>query len=391
MPWTDLINQERAIETLQRALAGGRVAHAYLFYGPDGVGKRAVALEFAKALLCEQGGDTACGTCDACRKVSRMIHPDVHLLIPYPSDADLNEVGERLQQVAQHSYRAIDYVRRPSLSDPSQSSNKQAFYSIKRINDAFRRSMSYKPLEGRYQIAVITDADLMRTEAANAFLKLLEEPGPQTIFILTTSRPDRLLPTILSRCQRLRFDPLPAEGIEQALIEQDDVDPAYAATLARMADGSYTRALDLAENDALMADRDFVVDFMRMSYARHTDHLADLIQQLGKLGRERVKGVLQLMLSWIHDLVLFDAMGPQAMLVNVDQAEAIARFCRNVPQADLEAMLRLVEETIELVERNVHLSLVLTGLAMALGRAMRESHSGRLYIPLTEQDAFAVG
>jgi DNA polymerase-3 subunit delta' len=293
--------------------------------------------------------------------------------------------------VAQHPYRAIDYVRRPSLSDPSQTSNKQAFYSIKRINDAFRRSMSYKPLEGRYKIAVITDADLMRTEAANGFLKLLEEPGPQTIFMLTTSRPDRLLPTILSRCQRLRFDPLPAEGIEHALIERDDVEPGYAATLARMADGSYTRALDLAENEALMADRDFVVQFMRMSYARHTDHLADLIQQLGKMGRERIKSVLRLMLSWIRDLVLFDAMGTQATLVNVDQADGIGKFCHNVPDADLEAMLRLVEETIELVERNVHLNLVLTSLAMALGRAMRESHSGHLYVPLAEQDTFAVG
>ena len=391
MAWTSLINQERAIETLQRALAGGRVAHAYLFYGPDGVGKRAVALEFAKALLCKQGSDTACDTCDACRKVSRMLHPDVHLLIPHPSDADLNEVGERLQELAKHPYRAIDYVRRPSLSDPSQSSNKQAFYSIKRINDAFRRSMSYKPLEGRYKIAVLTDADLMRTEAANAFLKLLEEPGPQTIFILTTSRPDRLLPTILSRCQRLRFDPLPADGIEQALIERDEVEPGYAATLARMADGSYTRALDLAENDALMADRTLVVDWMRMSFLRHTDHLTDLIQQLGKLGRERVKHVLRLMLSWIRDLVLFDAMGQHAQLVNVDQAEAIGKFCRNVPDADLEAMLHLIEEAIELVERNVHLNLVLTALAMALGRAMRGSHSGHLYTPLAEQDAFAVG
>ncbi|HMB92018.1 MAG TPA: hypothetical protein VKP65_14280, partial [Rhodothermales bacterium] len=86
-----------------------------------------------------------------------------------------------------------------------------------------------------------------------------------------------------------------------------------------------------------------------------------------------------------------DAMGQQAHLVNVDQAEAIANFCRNVPDADLEAMLRLVEEAIELVERNVHLNLLLTALAMALGRAMRGSHSGHLYMPLAEQDAFAVG
>ena len=99
MPWSDLIDQRRVTETLQRAVAGGRVAHAYLFYGPDGVGKRAVALELARTLQCEHGGDTACGTCSACTKVSRMMHPDVHVLLPYPSDADPSDVAERLQRI----------------------------------------------------------------------------------------------------------------------------------------------------------------------------------------------------------------------------------------------------------------------------------------------------
>ncbi len=391
MPWTDLVNQQRVLETLQRAIAGGRVAHAYLFYGPDGVGKRAVAMAFARALQCEQGGTAACGACRACTKVARMVHPDVHLLIPYPSDADLDEVAERLQRVAAHPYAAVDFVRRPSLSDPTKTSNKQAFYSIKRINEELRRSMSYKPLEGRYKVVVMTDADLMRVEAASAFLKLLEEPTPQTVFLLTTSRPDRLLPTIVSRCQRLRFDPLPAEGIERALVERDGLAPGPAAALARMADGSYTRALDLAENADLMADRELVVAYLRLAYAGHPERLAGLIEQLGRMGRERLKGLLRLALRWLRDLVLFDTMGADAPLVNVDQAEAIAKFCRNVPEADLEAMTRLVEEAVELVERNVHLALVLTALAHALGRAMRGPHSGRLFVPLAEHDAFAVG
>jgi len=391
MSWTDLIDQRRVIETLQRAVVGERVAHAYLFHGPDGTGKRAVALELAKTLQCEQGGPAACDACRACRKVQHMTHPDVHLLIPYPSDADLDEVGERLQRVAEHAYAAIDFVRRPSLADPTKTSNKQAFYSISRVNDELRRTMSYKPLEGRYKVVVLTDADRMRVEAANAFLKLLEEPGPQTVFVLTTSRPDRLLPTILSRCQRLRFDPLPAEAIEQALVEHDGEDPKHAAALARMADGSYTRALDLAENEDLMADRAMVVDYLRQAFTRRPEHVADLVEQMGTLGRERVKSLLRLLLSWIRDLVLFDTLGAEAPLVNVDQADAIGRFCDNVPDADLDAMTRLVEEAIELAERNVGLPLVLTALAHALGRAMRGPHSGRLYVPLAEHDAFAVG
>ena len=385
MPWSDLIEQPRVVETLQRAVAGGRVAHAYLFYGPDGVGKRAVALEFARTLQCEQGRDEACGACQACDKVRRLIHPDVHVLLPYPSDTNPADVAARLQRMAEHPYAAVDFVRRPSLKDATVASNKQAFYAVGRINSELRQSMSFKPMEGRYKVVVMTDADLMRTEAANAFLKLLEEPGPQTVFVLTTSRPDRLLPTILSRCQRLRFAPLPAERIERALLERDGLEPGPAAALARMADGSYTRALDLAENEDLMTDRALVVELLRLSYTQRIDKLAALIEQIGRMGRERVKGILRLVLSWIRDLVLYRTMGAEAALVNVDQAEAIARFVGGVPHADLEAMILLVEEALELVERNVHLNLILTTLSQTLGRAMRAPHSGRLYVPLADE------
>ena len=136
------------------------------------------------------------GRCLACTKVGRLLHPDVHVLLPAPKDADTDDLRARLETLAKNPYATVDFVRRPSLDDPAKTSNKQAFYPVARINDELRRAMSYRPVEGRYKVAIMTDADLLRTEAANAFLKLLEEPAPQTVFILITSRPDRLLPTI---------------------------------------------------------------------------------------------------------------------------------------------------------------------------------------------------
>lgn len=390
MSWHTVLDQTRVVDALQRAIATERVAHAYLFYGPDGVGKRAVALAFAQALQCAEGGDAPCGVCTPCRKVARLIHPDVHVLLPQPSDAEADDVGERLQRLAEQPYAAVDYIRRPSLTDASKGSNKQAFYSVGRVHEDLRKPMSYKPLEGRYKVVLLTDADLMRTEAANAFLKLLEEPGPQTVFILTTSRADRLLPTILSRCQRLRFDPLPVAAIEKALAERDGLAPDTAAALARMADGSYMQALDLAENEDLGANRALVVDFMRQAYVGARGTNPELIDELGKHGRERIKGILRLVLGWIRDLMLFQTMGERAPLVNIDQQAVIKSFCANVPHADLEAMTRLVEEALALVERNVHLTLVLTTLAHALGRAMKGPHDGHLYVPLTETQELAL-
>lgn len=384
--WTEIIDQRRAIQSLRSNIASDRIAHAYLFHGPDGIGKRATAIEFAKALLCERGRDEACDKCLACTKVNRMVHPDLHVLFPQPSDATHDDVAARLQLLAKNAYAAVDFVRRPALDDPTKSSNKQAIYPVDRIREEIRHSMSFKPVEGKYKITVMTDADHLNTAASNAFLKVLEEPTPRSVFILTTSRPERLLPTILSRTQRMRFDPLAPEAIEAALIEREDLEPKFAAALARMADGSYTGALDLKDNEDLMGLRRLVLDFLRLSYANHIDKLADQIEQMSRLGRDQVKGLLDLMLRWVRDLILYGTLGDDAHLVNVDQAKAIADFSNNLPNADLEAMANLIEEAMELIERNVHVSLTLTVLSQALRRAMHGGHDGRLYVSLAEPD-----
>ena len=384
MAWTDVIDQERVTTTLQRALAQERIAHAYLFHGPYGVGKRAVALKLAQALQCSQEGDVACGTCRPCQKTARMVHPDVHVLFPFPKGTDEADVAARIQRLGNNPYAAIDYVRRPSLSDPTETSNKQVMYHIDRVHDDLIRPMSFKALEGRYKVALLTDVEHMNESAANAFLKLLEEPPHRTVFILTTSRPDQLLPTIVSRCQRLRFDPLPPEAIEAALIDREDLAPDRAAMLARMADGSYSHALDLAENAELMESRTLVLDYFRAAYTQRVDPLSDLISQMAAMGRERGKGVLRLMLRWLRDLMLYRTMQDEAPLVNIDQKEAVARFCENLSAANLEAMMELVEEAIELVGRNVRVGLILTVLAQKLGRAMRGDDPARLFVALPE-------
>jgi len=382
--WDRVIDQQRVIDTIQRSLEQERVAHAYLFHGPDGVGKRAVALAMARALECRNRAAVPCEDCTDCRKTRRMVHPDVHVLFPYPKGTDEEDVAERIQRLGENPYAAVDFVRRPSLSDPSETSNKQVMYHIQRVQDDLLRPMSFRPSEGPYKVAMITDAELMNESAANGFLKLLEEPPPQTVFLLTSNRPEQLLPTIISRCQRLRFDPIHAESIESALVNREAMDPGRASMLARMADGSYSRALDLARSDDLMTSRSLVIDFFRSAYARKVNQLSDQVNEISSRGREGAKTVLQLMLRWIRDLMLYREMGEEAPLINIDQNEAIARFVGNLPDADLEVMVELVEQAIHLTERNVRLSLVLTTLAHRLGQAMHGRAAPSLYVPLPE-------
>ncbi len=385
------INQERARDVLARAIAGHRVAHAYLFQGADGVGKRAVALEFAQELLCEEGSGTPCGTCLPCQKVSRGVHPDVHVLMPQPKEVAPEDVARRRGLLFEDPYATVDFARRPFLDDPERVSNKQAGYHIERIHADLHRAFSFKPVEGSYKIGIVTDAHLFGGRSANAFLKLLEEPSPRTVFVLTTSRADHILPTILSRCQRLVFSPLASADIAGRLVAVTDLGRDDAEIIARMADGSYSRALELAENTTLMTARQAVVEVFRAlwsvdgrgSTADH-DLVIDLVGQHAALGRERVKNLLRLMLGWLGDIVTYRASGRTEDLINVDQAQEIRNFSDNLPRADLAAMIDLVEEAHRLVQRNVNLTLLFSRLYGELRRAIRGEPVEGVYVPLVE-------
>jgi DNA polymerase III subunit delta' len=395
MGWEKIIGQTRAVSTLKSTVSSGRVAHAYLFHGPDGVGKRAAALALAQALLCT-GSSQPCGVCAPCEKVRRLIHPDLHVMIPQPNDASLSDIQERVLRLVSEPYATIDYVRRAKLDEPASSSGKQVQYSVGRIrNDPnappstgipLRRIMSFRPVEGRYKIAVLTDAELLRRESSNAFLKLLEEPTAQTVFILTSSRPDRMLPTILSRCQHVRFDRLGIDEIISGLTDRGLMDVESADAIARMADGSFGRALDLAASEDLMAARGEVLTFLRQAFRAWSaaDKMAEQIERLSRHGREQVKFILELMLGWIRDLALVRVLDEAAPIVNVDQKEEIRRFAKNVPNANPELMAQLVEECIVRFERNANPRLLLTVLAQGLGDAMHGKPIEHLTDPLTD-------
>lgn len=383
MHWDSIIGQEKVTELLKRSVNSGRVAHAYLFHGMEGTGKRAVALAFARELQCEghDGGEP----CTSSREAALLEHPDIHVLIPEPSDAKPRDVAERIALLAEDPYAAVDFVRAPTLGSRKSASGrlKQAFYSVERINLHLRQKMTIRPSRGRYRIAIITDADAIREQAANTFLKLLEEPGPDTLFILTTSRKDLLLQTILSRCQHVAFENLSPDTISQALHERKGTEMGLAEIVANMSQGSYLRALELTQSEELRRDRDRVLTFLRLAFTERFVQQTDLIAEISQSSRDRIRNLLRLLLSWIRDVALYRAIGEDAPITNRDQKQAISKFSQNLQNADLNAMSCLIEEALLLSESNVNTTLLLMNLSLNLGKAMRSPHSGKLFQPLT--------
>ncbi|NMC74709.1 MAG: DNA polymerase III subunit delta' [Geobacteraceae bacterium] len=213
MPFSRIVGHKHIASLLMRALEAGKLSHAYLFDGIDGLGMKDTALALVEAVFCN--GRDGCGTCSSCRKVGGLRHPDLHLVQP-----------------------------------------DGAFIKIDRIRE-LQKELSLRPYEARTKACIIEDAERMNPSAANAFLKTLEEPPGEALLILLTTHADGILPTIRSRCQRLRFPALPMETIEADLRERG-AEPESSRVAAALAGGDLARARRLVSGDRLQVRKLFL-------------------------------------------------------------------------------------------------------------------------------------
>ena len=193
----DLNIQSLVKERFSKNFANGRLAHAYLFYGPEGTGKEAFALEIAKALNCQNESTKPCNQCPSCTKINQLKHPDVKLIIPEAKSWSAQDLQKKYQLKSENPYSRIEYTGTTSIS-------------IEKIRD-LKNEAKYTPYEGQKKVYIITESEKMTRESANSFLKLLEEPPDNLIIILINKSLSTMLDTIKSRCQIVYFPPLSFE------------------------------------------------------------------------------------------------------------------------------------------------------------------------------------
>ena len=370
MSWNSVIGQARAQEILRRSIEQGRIAHAYLLWGPRGVGKDALAIEFAKTLLCERQGTVACDSCPSCKKMQNLQHPNVKLVFALPaakSDKG-GELGEgkfqpdireeirgQLEQKAKNPYFHFEIPKATQIN----------IGTIREI----KKESSLSAFEKGKKVFIVCDAEMMSDTSANSLLKVLEEPLSDTIFLLTTSRKEKLLPTIISRCQSVRCDILKDEEIEHALIERENVPADQAHLISRLAGGDYSYALELFSED-VASQRAGAVEFLRSVLSgRSVKLLEEIEERVAENDRRTVEQLLTLLLVWFRDTLMMKEQAGTG-IINQDQREDLDRFLARFKDSDFPATINAVERGLELLRGNVYLPLVLLSVSIQLKRIL---------------------
>jgi len=359
MGFENIIGQKKIIRMLKQVLQQNRLHHGNLFYGGAGTGKEAMAIELAKSILCQKSKGNACNACNDCRRVASLQHPDLIAIFPLAGSAQPEDELLILESIVKNPYRRAQLWANPTIS-------------IGRIRE-LRRSTAIKSFENKGRVVIIADADKMTPEAANALLKTLEEPPDAMFMILTTSAMTQLLPTIVSRCQAIRFDDIAPADIEQALIEREGVEAGKAKIVSRISFGNYRRALELVEDD-LQRKREDALNVLRTVLKTHYDRLILVDELLKDKEKLYLKELLEMILLWFRDVLIFSAWqdepGAEDKLVNIDLLETMNKFLKACPNIDFENSIFEIEHAIGLIDKNVNPKLILIVLFEKLQQLM---------------------
>jgi DNA polymerase-3 subunit delta' len=318
MSFKTVLGHSGPIELLKRAIEKDTIPHSYLFSGNEGIGKKVVALQFAKAVNCREERpekDDACDRCSSCRKVDRHLHPDVLLVEPE---------GQTLK---------VDQVRQ------------------------MQRDLAYRPYEGKRRVCILTAADRMAPNMSNILLKTLEEPPLHTVIILLANNPTLLLPTILSRCQLIRFTPLPISTVSRWLVEEKGFDQKEAHLLASLSEGSPGKALEIREGISEIPRKEILEGWggARSLPLEQMERWVELLPS----EREDLLLILEVAKTLLRDLAIVKTSKDRSRLIHPDLLTEMEKIANDWSLSELLKRIEIVHRTMLAIRGNANTTLAL--------------------------------
>ena len=357
-----VIGQQDVQQRLMQLVSEERLPHALMLCGPQGSGKMALAIGFAKVLLSRTANDQA--------MLRKLEHPDLHFTYPtikLPSmGSDHKPVSDDFAQQWHEMVMAGYYFTMTDWLEQMGGENQQAIITAGE-SDALIRKLSLKSSQGGYKVSVFWLPERMNIECANKILKLLEEPPSQTVFIMVCEEPEKLLDTIRSRVQRIDVKRIDTDSICQALKDKRGLSDEQALRISRMANGSWRQAMELltadTENELFL---DLFQSLMRLAYQRKVKDLKQWSEQLASMGRERQKRFLAYFLRLVRENFMYNFHEQQLCYMSQREEDFARNFARFINEANVLPITELVDRAIRDIGQNANAKIVFFDMALQM-------------------------
>jgi len=368
MNFSCIPGQKAVIDRLRASVTEQRVSHALLFFGPEGSGKFAIALAFARYISCEnRTPEDACGVCPSCVKYDKLIHPDLHFVFPVikkkPGTEPVSDtfVKQWREMVIRSPWFSLN-----NWTEAMEVANEQAIIPVAEAAEIVKK-LGLKSFEAEFKIMIIWLPEKMNAETANKLLKIIEEPPAKTLFILVSEEDDKLLPTITSRCQPVRIPSVNVSEMALFLEKEHGIDGKKAGEIAGIANGNMVRAIELAKDaDSTSQHLERFITLMRTAYKHDAHALVTWSEETAALGRERQKGFLAYSLRLLRENFIMNYGGKEHRLVYLTESESdfSQKFHPFINDKNINALDREFNLAFAHVESNGNTKMIFLDLAL---------------------------
>jgi len=342
----------KILSQLQFALEKNKLAHAYLFYGSEGTGKEAVALELAKLLNCEDEQSKPCNKCNACNKINKLNHPDVKYIFPVASKWKPEDITKRINNKSENIFAPINQEGVTNIS-------------IDKIRE-LKNETKYPPYESKQKVYIITETDKMNRESANSFLKLLEEPPDYLTIVLITSSKNALLDTIRSRCRSIYFPVLSNDELVEVVKKYHPIDERISKVI-KFSQGNLKKIFGSLDED-YESKQQFVLKFLRAAASGSAVKISEIVDELyKKRDKNFLIEILNLVILWFQDVIHLEN---ENRSTSFDFSTELENFSNAYSQLNFEKIISAIEQSIQNIRRNIYGPILLTNLALKIKESL---------------------
>jgi len=372
MKFSDIPGQKEIIQRLIGSVKSERVSHAQLFTGPEGCGNLALALAYAQYISCENktAGDS-CGTCKSCIKYEKLIHPDLHFVFPVIKNKSSSEpVSDNYIQQWREFVRKSPYFNLNRWLDSIEVGNAQGLIFASEASEILKK-LSLKAFESDFKIMIIWLPEKMHPSSANKLLKLIEEPPEKTLFILVSDEPDKVIPTILSRCQLIKIPSFKNEDISSYLLDTFKIHKARADDMAGVVNGNLIRAVELCENeDSPLKNLDYFKTLMRFAWKRDIIAIINWSEDMAAIGREPQKSFLSFTLRLLRENLMLTLGQKKNNLVYLtgEESEFSSKFHPFISQDNIYQFTDEINKAYAHIEANGNARIIFLDLGLRITR-----------------------